>query len=136
MTREESLMMWKIELNNFNENVKFASKDMKKMYKAIDSVINEGIISYEDFTNDMIDELTKIMHTEDSESKHSKDIASEIDNICKHLTEKYETKYKEGKHRTGTTELSIDNTEVSDNEELLESECTDEESNGDSTEIK
>lgn len=52
------------------------------------------------------------------------------------LTEKYEAKYKEGKSGAGDTELSADNTEVLDNEELLESECTDEESNGDSTEIK
>ena len=58
MTHEESLMMWKLEMENFNKNIGLASKDMKKMYSILDTVINEGIVTYEDFTNDMIDELT------------------------------------------------------------------------------
>ena len=81
-------------------------------------------------------ELTTLMVEEGKSGNGQKDRATEIDIICKRLTEKYEAKHKEGKSGAGDTELSADNTEVSDNEELLESECTDEESNGDSTEIK
>ena len=84
----------------------------------------------------MIDELTTLMVEEGKSGNGQKDRATEIDIICKRLTEKYEAKHKEGKSGAGDTELSADNTEVSDNEELLESECTDEESNGDSTEIE
>lgn len=30
MTHEESLMMWKLEMENFNKNIGLASKDMKR----------------------------------------------------------------------------------------------------------
>ena len=136
MTHEESLMMWKIELDNFNKlGTDKASKDIKKLYEVLDKVITAGTITYEDFTKDMIDELTTLMVEAGKEGKEL-DRATEVDTICKRLTEKYEAKHKEGKSGAGDTELSADNTEVSDNEELLESECTDEESNGDSTEIE
>lgn len=135
MTHEESLMMWKLEMENFNKNIGLASKDMKKMYSILDTVINEGIVTYEDFTNDMIDELTTLMVEEGKSGNGQKDRATEIDIICKRLTEKYETKYNERESGTGTTELSTDNTEVSDTEELHESECVSEECNGDSSEI-
>ena len=59
MTHEESLMMWKIELDNFNKlGTDNASKDIKKLYEVLDKVITAGTITYEDFTKDMIDELT------------------------------------------------------------------------------
>lgn len=135
MTHEESLMMWKLEMENFNKNIEMASKDMKKMYKILDTVITEGIITYEDFTNDMIDELTTLMVEEGKSGKDPKDRSTEVDIICKRLAEKYETKYNERESGTGTTELSTDNTEVSDTEELHESECVSEECNGDSSEI-
>ena len=129
MTHEESLMMWKLEMENFNKNIGLASKDMKKMYSILDTVI------YEDFTNDMIDELTTLMVEEGKAGKDPKDRSTEVDIICKRLAEKYETKYNERESGTGTTELSTDNTEVSDTEELHESECVSEECNGDSSEI-
>lgn len=135
MTHEESLMMWKLEMENFNKNIGMASKDMKKMYKILDTVITEGIITYENFTNDMIDELTTLMVEEGKAGKDPKDRSTEVDIICKRLAEKYETKYNERESGTGTTELSTDNTEVSDAEELHESECVSEECNGDSSEI-
>ena len=131
MTHEDSLMMWKLEKDNFDKNEAMASKDMKKLYKILDKVIVENFVTYEDFTNDMIEELMSI-----TKDETGKDRAFEVDEICRRLTKKYEAKHKEGKSGAGDTELSVDNTEVSDNEELLESECTDEESNGDSTEIK
>lgn len=83
MTHEESLMMWKLEMENFNKNIGLASKDMKKMYSILDTVINEGIVTYEDFTNDMIDELTTLMVEEGKSGNGQKDRATEIDIICK-----------------------------------------------------
>lgn len=112
MTQEESLMMWKLEMENFNKNIGLASKDMKKMYSILDTVINEGIVTYEDFTNDMIDELTTLMVEEGKSGNGQKDRATEIDIICKRLTEKYEAKHKEGKSGAGDTELSADNTDI------------------------
>ena len=44
MTHEESLMMWKLEMENFNKNIGLASKDMKKMYSILDTVINEVLL--------------------------------------------------------------------------------------------
>lgn len=136
MTHEESLMIWKLELDNFNKNIGLASKDMKKMYKVLDKVINESIITYEDFTNDMIDELTTMIIVEACKNKEDKDRATEIDTICKRLTEKYEAKYNERKSGTGDTKLQANSTEVSDTEKLQESECVSEESTDDNTEIK
>ncbi len=135
MTKEESLMMWKLELDNFNKHIEYASNPMKKLYKVLDKVINEGIVTYEDFTNDMIDELTT-MTIENSKTEENKDRATEIDAICKRLTEKYEAKYTERESGTGDTELQRDSTEVPGTEELQESECVSEESTDDNTEIK
>lgn len=78
MTHEESLMMWKLEMENFNKNIGLASKDMKKMYSILDTVINEGIVTYEDFTNDMIDELTTLMVEEGKSGNGQKDRATEF----------------------------------------------------------
>ncbi len=39
MTKEESLMMWKLELDNFNKHIEYASNPMKKLYKELDKVI-------------------------------------------------------------------------------------------------
>lgn len=136
MTHEESLMMWKLEKENFDKSIGLASKDMKKMYSILDTVINEGIITYGDFTNDMIDELTTLMVEEGKSGNGQKDRATEVDVICKRLTEKYEKKHKEGKSGRRDIEVSIDSTEVLDTEELHEPKCTTEESVGDSTEIK
>lgn len=93
MTKEESQMMWKIELDNFEQHKELASKEMKKLYSTVDKVITEGIITYEDFTNDMIDELTTSI-VEQGKSNAEVNRATEVDNICKRLTEKYEEKYK------------------------------------------
>ncbi len=135
MTKEESLMMWKLELDNFNKHIEHASNPMKKLYKVLDKVINEGIITYEDFTNDIIDELTTVT-IENSKTEENKDRATEIDAICKRLTEKYESKYTERESGAGDTELQGDSSEVPDTEELQESECASEESTDDNTEIK
>lgn len=135
MTHEESLMMWKLEKENFDKNIGLASKDMKKMYGILDTVINEGIVTYEDFTNDMIDELTTLMVEEGKSGNGQKDRATEVDIICKRLTEKYEKKHKEGKFGGRDTTLSTDSTEVSDTKGLHESKCISEECNDNSSEI-
>lgn len=136
MTHEESLMMWKLEMENFDKNISLASKDMKKMYKVLDTKIKDGSITYEDFTNDMIDELTNLMIEEGKAGSEPKNRTEEVDIICKRLTEKYEGKHNKGESRTGDAELPTDSTEVSDTEELHEPKCTTEESVGDSTEIE
>lgn len=135
MTHEESLMMWKLELNHFNEIIDLASKDMKKLYKTLDKVINEGIITYEDYTNDMIDELTTLMIEEGKSGGSDKDRGAEVDIVCKRLTEKYETKYNERESRARDTEISTDSTKVSDIEGLHESECITEKCDDNCSEI-
>lgn len=135
MTHEESLMMWKIELDNFNKlGTDKASKDIKKLYEVLDKVITAGTITYEDFTKDMIDELTTLMVEAGKEGKEL-DRATEVDNICKRLTEKYEAKYNEGESVEGDPELSTDNSQIQDESGVCESECASEESRGDTPEI-
>lgn len=134
MTIEESKAMWNIEKSNVDQ-VNF-TKGMKALYKAVDKVIENGIITYEDFTNDTIDELTTLMVQEGKGEIDAMDRAEQLDLMCKRLTEKYEEKYNARESGTGITELSTDSAEVSDTEELHESECITEESVSDNTEIK
>lgn len=134
MTKEESQMMWKIELDNFEQHKELASKEMKKLYSTVDKVITEGIITYEDFTNDMIDELTTSI-VEQGKNNTEMNRATEVDNICKRLTEKYEEKYKNRESLAGDSELSADNTQVQDELGICESECTNVESRGNIEEI-
>lgn len=130
MTHEESLMMWKLEKDSFDKNEAMASKDMKKLYKILDKVIIANVVTYEDFTNDMIEELMSI-----TKDENGKDRAFEVDEICRRLTKKYETKYSERESGSGNRKFPENNTEVSDTEELHESECVSEECNDNSSEI-
>lgn len=134
MTIEESQMMWKIELDNFEQHKELASKEMKKLYSAVDKVITEGIITYEDFTNDMIDELTTSI-VEQGKNNTEVNRAAEVDNICKRLAAKYEEKYKNRESLAGNSELSTDNTQVQDESGVCEPECTNVESRGNIEEI-
>lgn len=134
MTIEESKAMWNIEKSNVDQ-VNF-TKGMKALYKAVDKVIENGIITYEDFTNDTIDELTTLMVQEGKGEIGAMDRAEQLDLMCKRLTEKYEEKYNTRESGTGIIELPTDSAEVSDPEKLHESECITEESVSDNTEIK
>ncbi len=134
MTIEESKAMWNIEKSNVDQ-VNF-TKGMKALYKAVDKVIENGIITYEDFTNDTIDELTTLMVQEGKGEIDTVDRVEQIDLMCKRLTKRYEEKYNARELGTGITELSTDSAEVSDPEKLHESECITEESVSDNTEIE
>lgn len=134
MTIEESKAMWNIEKSNVDQ-VNF-TKGMKALYKAVDKVIENGIITYEDFTNDTIDELTTLMVQEGKGEIDTADRVEQIDLMCKRLTKRYEEKYNARELGTGITELSTDSAEVSDPEKLHESECITEESVSNNTEIK
>lgn len=134
MTIEESKAMWNIEKSNVDQ-VNF-TKGMKALYKAVDKVIENGIITYEDFTNDTIDELTTLMVQEGKGEIDTVDRVEQIDLMCKRLTKRYEEKYNARELGTGITELSTDSAEVSDPEKLHKSECITEESVSDNTEIK
>lgn len=134
MTIEESKAMWNIEKSNVDQ-VNF-TKGMKALYKAVDKVIENGIITYEDFTNDTIDELTTLIVQEGKGEIDTVDRVEQIDLMCKRLTKRYEEKYNARELGTGITELSTDSAEVSDPEKLHESECITEESVSDNTEIK
>lgn len=134
MTIEESKAMWNIEKSNVDQ-VNF-TKGMKALYKAVDKVIENGIITYEDFTNDTIDELTTLMVQEGKGEIDTADRVEQIDLMCKRLTKRYEEKYSARELGTGITELSTDSAEVSDPKKLHESECIAEESVSDNTEIE
>ena len=58
MTIEESKVMWNLEVENNKPLYGSFSKEMKRLYNKVDELINEGVITYEDFTNDVIDSIT------------------------------------------------------------------------------
>ena len=131
MTHEESKNMW--ELEKKNSRPELFTKPMKKLYDIVEKCIEDDVIRYDDFTSDMIDELTTvIVENGKKEEETTLDRAEQIDQICSNLTKKYEQKYSTRESGEGTTDVFTDSVEVQD----AESECATEESTDDSAEIK
>lgn len=85
MTHEESKNMW--ELEKKNSRPELFTKPMKKLYDVVEKCIEDDIIRYDDFTSDMIDELTTVMvENGKKEEETTLDRAEQIDQICNNLT--------------------------------------------------
>lgn len=123
MTIEESKMMWKLEVENNKPLYGSFSKEMKRLYNKVDELINEGVITYEDFTNDVIDSITTTI-VDNGKSNTEPSRADQINTMCDMLFKKYE-EYKKVEHTGGDREVLADNTELSNKTRLCESECTD-----------
>ena len=123
MTIEESKMMWKLEVESNKPLYSSFSKEMKRLYNKVDELINEGVITYEDFTNDVIDSITTTI-VDNGKSNATPSRADQVDAMCNILFKKYE-EYKKVEHTGGDREVLADNTELSDETGLCESECTD-----------
>lgn len=122
MTIEESKMMWKLEVESNRPLYDSFSKEMKRLYNKVDELINEGVITYEDFTNDVIDSITTtIVDNEKNNAEPSR--ADQVNAMCDMLFKKYE-EYKKVEHTGGDREVLADNTELSNKTRLCESECT------------
>ena len=123
MTIEESKMMWKLEVENNKPLYGSFSKEMKRLYNKVDELINEGVITYEDFTNDVIDSITTTI-VDNGKSNAEPSRADQVNAMCDMLFKKYE-EYKKVEHTGGDREVLADNTELSNKTKLCESECTD-----------
>lgn len=123
MTIEESKMMWKLEVENNKPLYGSFSKEMKRLYNKVDELINEGVITYEDFTNDVIDSITTTI-VDNGKSNAESSRADQVNAMCDMLFKKYE-EYKKVEHTGGDREVLADNTELSNKTRLCESECTD-----------
>mgnify|MGYP003602127213 FL=1 len=123
MTIEESKMMWKLEVENNKPLYGSFSKEMKRLYNKVDELINEGVITYEDFTNDVIDSITTTI-VDNGKSNAEPSRADQVNAMCDMLCKKYE-EYKKVEHTGGDREVLADNTELSNKTRLCESECTD-----------
>jgi hypothetical protein len=123
MTIEESKMMWKLEVENNKPLYGSFSKEMKRLYNKVDELINEGVITYEDFTNDVIDSITTTI-VDNGKSNAEPSRADQVNAMCDMLFKKYE-EYKKVEHTGGDREVLADNTELSNKIRLCESECTD-----------
>lgn len=124
MTIEESKMMWKLEVENNKPLYGSFSKEMKRLYNKVDELINEGVITYEDFTNDVIDSITTTI-VDNGKNNAEPSRADQVNAMCDMLFKKYE-EYKKVEHTGGDREVLADNTELSNKTRLCESECTDE----------
>ena len=122
MTIEESKMMWKLEVENNKPLYGSFSKEMKRLYNKVDELINEGVITYEDFTNDVIDSITTTI-VDNGKSNAEPSRADQVNAMCDMLF-KYE-EYKKVEHTGGDREVLADNTELSNKTRLCESECAD-----------
>lgn len=122
MTIEESKMMWKLEVENNKPFYSSFSKEMKRLYNKVDELINEGVITYEDFTNDVIDSITTTI-VDNGKSSAEPSRADQVNAMCDILFKKYE-EYKKVEHTGGDREVLADNTELSNKTRLCESECT------------
>ena len=122
MTIEESKMMWKLEVENNKPLYGSFSKEMKRLYNKVEELINEGVITYEDFTNDVIDSITTTI-VDNGKSNAEPSRADQVNAMCDMLFKKYE-EYKKVEHTGGDREVLADNTELSNKTRLCESECT------------
>lgn len=122
MTIEESKIMWKLEVENNKPLYGSFSKEMKRLYNKVDELINEGVITYEDFTNDVIDSITTTI-VDNGKSSAESSRADQVNAMCDMLFKKYE-EYKKVEHTGGDREVLADNTELSNKTRLCESECT------------
>lgn len=123
MPIEESKMMWKLEVENNKPLYSSFSKEMKRLYNKVDELINEGVITYEDFTNDVIDSITTTI-VDNGKNNAEPSRADQVNAMCDMLFKKYE-EYKKVEHTGGDREVLADNTELSNKTRLCESECTD-----------
>lgn len=123
MTIEESKMMWKLEVENNKPLYGSFSNEMKRLYNKVDELINEGVITYEDFTNDVIDSITTTI-VDNGKSNAEPSRVDQVNAMCDMLFKKYE-EYKKVEHTGGDREVLVDNTELSNKTRLCESECTD-----------
>lgn len=123
MTIEESKMMWKLEVESNKPLYSSFSKEMKRLYNKVDELINEGVITYEDFTNDVIDSITTTI-VDNGKNNAEPSRADQVNAMCDMLFKKYE-EYKKVEHTGGDREVLVDNTELSNKTRLCESECTD-----------
>ena len=123
MTIEESKMMWKLEVESNRPLYDSFSKEMKRLYNKVDELINEGVITYEDFTKDVIDSITTTI-VDNGKSSAEPSRADQVNAMCDMLFKKYE-EYKKVEHTGGDREVLADNTELSNKTRLCESECTD-----------
>lgn len=89
MTIEESKMMWKLEVENNKPLYSSFSKEMKRLYNKVDELINEGVITYEDFTNDVIDSITTTI-VDNGKSNATPSRADQVNAMCDMLFKKYE----------------------------------------------
>lgn len=122
MTIEESKMMWKLEVENNKPLYSSFSKEMKRLYNKVDELINEGVITYEDFTNDVIDSITTTI-VDNGKNNAEPSRADQVNAMCDMLFKKYK-EYKKVEHTGGDREVLADNTEISNKTRLCESECT------------
>lgn len=122
MTIEESKMMWKLEVESNRPLYDSFSNEMKRLYNKVDELINEGVITYEDFTNDVIDSITTTI-VDNGKSNATPSRADQVNAMCDMLFKKYE-EYKKVEHTGGDREVLADNTELSNKTRLCESECT------------
>lgn len=96
------------------------SKEMKRLYNKVDELINEGVITYEDFTNDVIDSITTTI-VDNGKNNAEPSRADQVNAMCDMLFKKYE-EYKKVEHTGGDREVLVDNIELSDETQLRESE--------------
>lgn len=122
MTIEESKMMWKLEVENNKPLYSSFNKEMKRLYNKVDELINGGVITYEDFTNDVIDSITTTI-VDNGKNNAEPSRADQVNAMCDMLFKKYE-EYKKVEHTGGDREVLADNTELSNKTRLCESECT------------
>lgn len=94
--------------------------DMIPLYNKVDELINEGVITYEDFTNDVIDSITTTI-VDNGKNNAEPSRADQVNAMCDMLFKKYE-EYKKVEHTGGDREVLVDNIELSDETQLRESE--------------
>lgn len=88
INKETSLHLLKLE----RENSKEAPEIIHQLLDSVEKVIEEDVISYYDFIEDMIKEVEKVPDADASSTEKREEI---VNNLCQNLIDKYETRNKE-----------------------------------------
>lgn len=121
MTKEESINLWKLEKEASNTAV--FTDGMKKLWDKVDELINNGDLMYDQFTSDIIDELTTIIVDKTKEGTEL-DRTEQINCMCNKLYEKYTEQHNNTESGEGDPGVLADTVEVQDESGVCEPEDT------------
>lgn len=88
MTKEEGKLLWKMEKMTIKEHEASLSPAMKELYDTVDELIEADLLTYKEFSDDMLDAMTTNI-VKNGKSGKEPNRKEQVAEICENLLEKY-----------------------------------------------